>query len=305
VWDAASGQEVLTLTGHTGRVVSVAWSPDGKRLATGSEDQTAKVWDAVSGQGVLTLKGHIEAVTSVAWSPDGKRLATGSLDQTAKVWDAASGHELLTLKGHTSRVVSVAWSPDGKRLATGSWDFTAKEWDAASGHELLTLKGHNDRANGVAWSPDGKRLATGSYDKTVQIYAMDPPGLLDLARGRVTRNFTPEECKRYFQSENCPPLPAQKSSVVVQNGYVELNPIPWAEVLAVKKASGEVLQVPKVPGQTPLRFSLPPGDYVIQVKDSNERVTPIIVKVDPGRPAVWHDTLPGFDPDKAVNELLK
>ena len=78
----------------------MAWSPDGKRLATGSDDKTAKVWDAASGQELLTLRGHDRAVESVAWSPDGKRLATGSDDKTAKVWDAASGQELLTLRGH-------------------------------------------------------------------------------------------------------------------------------------------------------------------------------------------------------------
>ncbi len=79
-------------------LTSVAWSPDGKRLATGSDDQTAKVWDAASGKELLTLRGHAGSVYSVAWSPDGKRLATGSWDKTAKVWDAASGQELLTLR---------------------------------------------------------------------------------------------------------------------------------------------------------------------------------------------------------------
>src|SRR5271166_4731395 len=208
VWDAASGQEVLPLKGDTDCVRSVAWSPDGKRLATGSLDQTAKVWDAASGQEVLTLKGHNGSVLSVAWSPDGKRLATGSGDQTAKVWDAASGQEVLTLKGHNGSVLSVAWSPDGKRLATGSLDQTAKVWDAASGQEvLLTLKGHNGSVYSVAWSPDGKRLASASSDRTVQVYAIDVRELLDLARSRVTRDLTPDECKRYFQSETCPPLP--------------------------------------------------------------------------------------------------
>jgi WD40 repeat protein len=123
------------------------------------------------------------------------------------VWDAARGQELLTLKAHTAYVFSVAWSPDGKRLTTGSGDQTAKVWEAASGQEVLTLKGHNGYVLSVAWSPDGKGLATASADGTVQIYAMDIRELLALARKRVTRNLTPEECKRYFQSEKCPPLP--------------------------------------------------------------------------------------------------
>ncbi len=116
----------LTLSGHGSWLSSVAWSPDGKRLATGSRDKTAKVWDTETGKEVLTLSGHGGEVPSVAWSPDGKRLATGSLDSTAKVWDAETGKEGLTLSGHTNPAWSVAWSPDGKRLATGRGDKTAK-----------------------------------------------------------------------------------------------------------------------------------------------------------------------------------
>jgi WD40 repeat protein len=80
-------------------------------------------------------------------------------------------------------------------------------WDAVSGQELFTFKGHTLYVNSVAWSLDGKRLATASSDGTVRIYAMDVRLLLDLARKRVTRDLTPDECKRYFQAERCPPLP--------------------------------------------------------------------------------------------------
>jgi WD40 repeat protein len=129
IWDAVSGQEVLTLR-HTYWVNSVAFSPDGKRLATASYNHMAKIWDADSGQEVLTLRGHSNNVNSVAFSPDGKRLATASNDNTAKIWDAASGHEVLTLRGHTKFVFSVAFSPDGKRLATANQDDTVEIWDA-------------------------------------------------------------------------------------------------------------------------------------------------------------------------------
>src|SRR5205823_3523953 len=115
VWDAHTGQEALTLKGHTAMVTSVAFSAEGKRIASGSGgfDQKkgnfgeVKVWDAHTGQEQFTLKGHTSHVLSVAFSADGKRIASGSQDQTVKVWDAPTGQETLTLKGHTGSVYSV------------------------------------------------------------------------------------------------------------------------------------------------------------------------------------------------------
>ena len=158
-----------TLQGHSGSVYSVAFSPDGKVLASGSGG-TIKLWDVKSGALLKTLKGHSWSVYSVAFSPDGKVLASGSYDKTILLWDVESGALLQTLKGHSWGVLSVAFSPDGKVLASGSGDNTIKLWDVKSGALLKTLKGHSDDVLSVAFSPDGKILASGSNDETIKFW---------------------------------------------------------------------------------------------------------------------------------------
>lgn len=170
---SALGQrpEMVAQTGHTFVVSSVAFSPDGKTLASGSADQMIKLWDVASGTELRSLSGHTGVVWSVAFSPDGKTLASASKDQTVKLWDVVSGRELLTLKGHTDDVWSVAFSHNGKMLASGCLDKTIKLWDVAKGSELRTLKGHTDAVWSVAFSANDEILASGGgKDHAVKLW---------------------------------------------------------------------------------------------------------------------------------------
>lgn len=295
VWDVNTGEQLLTLSGHTARVLAVAWSPNGHLIATAGEDTTVMLWDTDTGTATQTFAGHTDSIYGLAFSADGLRVASSSADSTVRIWnietgeslltleqpapskgiafspdgtriaagtdrannqgrvrvwdshsgelqlnitlgntrtgmvafspdgthilvglqeaakavviDAHTGHTRMALEGHKANVAGVAYSPDGLLIVTGGGidDATVRIWDASTGQERIIL--HNDQGIGalrVAFSPDGKYLAVHTIDGMTRIYVLSIPELVHLAKERLTRWWTEEECQRYLHTETCP-----------------------------------------------------------------------------------------------------
>jgi WD40 repeat protein/serine/threonine protein kinase len=186
LWGVQAGAQAGVLRGHSAHVWALAFSPDGKRLASGSRypDNSVRVWSVPAGQELAVLSDHQNEIATLAFSPDGKRLASGSLDKTARLWEVRAG-KVTVLKGHTGVVGHLAFSPNGKHLATTSDDETVRLWNAASGEPVAVLRGHTRLVWAAMFSPDSALLASVSADGTVRLWDLE-----QLERNGVLRGHT-------------------------------------------------------------------------------------------------------------------
>jgi RNA polymerase sigma factor (sigma-70 family) len=179
--DLHTGKTVQRLVGPAEEASALAFSPDGKLLASGrdfdfprkhGQDNPIQLWDVGTGKELRRLVGHKDTVLSLAFSPDGLTLASGGqrYDATLRLWDVGTGDERFALKGHGGELRSVVFSPDGRTVATGSIDKTIRLWDPATGKEKGRLTGHREDVMAVAFSPDGKLLASGGFDRTLRLW---------------------------------------------------------------------------------------------------------------------------------------
>jgi WD40 repeat protein/energy-coupling factor transporter ATP-binding protein EcfA2 len=159
--------------GHTDDVTSVAFSPDGSIILSGSADDSLRLWDIESGTEIRRFEGHTDDVTSVAFSPDGSIILSGSADDSLRLWDIESGMEIRRFEGHTDDVTSVAFSPNGRTILSGSADTSLRLWDIESGVEIRRFEGHTTEVYSVAFSPDGRQVASGSRDNEMCVWDVD------------------------------------------------------------------------------------------------------------------------------------
>ncbi|MBU7586969.1 MAG: serine/threonine protein kinase [Nostoc sp. TH1S01] len=172
-----------TLNSHSSYVKTLAITPNGQTLLSGSSDKNIKIWNLADGSLIRTISGHRSGVIAVAISPDGQTLVSSSNDQTIKIWNFATGELIHTLYGHEGAVWSIAITPSGQTLVSGSGDKTIKLWNLKTGQLIKTLTSHSSSVMSLAISPDGKTLVSGSNDKTIKIWNLETGELMKTITG--------------------------------------------------------------------------------------------------------------------------
>jgi len=246
-------QPLGTLEGTFDDVLSVAWSPDSSKIASG-ESKDIQIWDAVSHQLLATLEGHSLGVISISWSPDSSKIVSGSEDNTVKIWDAVSHELLATLEGDIfSHIYSAVWSPDSSKIAAGNGK-TVKIWDAVSHQLLSTMTGFLERVRTVAWSPDSSKIATGDDNDSVNIW--------DVESSQRLATFT-----GHSRSVGCIAWSPDSSKIATgsEDKTMKIWDVESHELLKTLKNSWGVLSVAWSPDSSRFMFS----DDSVKIYDAN------------------------------------
>ena len=168
LWDINTGKQIRTFSGHSHVISALTFTPDGKRLLSGSMDHTIKLWNVFTGKEIKTFKGHANVVETIVISANGELALSGSWDNSLKLWDIAGGKEIRTFKGHTNHVSYVSFSPDGKYVVSASKDGTTRLWDIATGKEIAQFISFTD-GEWIVITPEGYYNASANGDKYLNV----------------------------------------------------------------------------------------------------------------------------------------